>query len=114
LKEEISVELLENILPHGSGIDSDWEFIEHKNGNVTCMNSFHAMTEHGFYDGYMPFKFNVFRRTDGALSFGKVICNENVRVSFFGLRDYLDETIFWHLSKLVWKGGEKACSISGS
>ena len=32
--EEVMLEKLENILPHGSGINGDWSFDILKNGNV--------------------------------------------------------------------------------
>ena len=93
MKKQINVEQLKEILPHGSGIDSDWEFEEHKNGNVTCKNYFHVMNEWGGYDGYMPFKFTLYLNKENKIDFNKLICNENKRISYYGLKFYLEETI---------------------
>ena len=115
-KEIISEERLLEILPSGSGIDCDWNIIIHDNGNVTAKNEFHAMNEAGFYDGYMPFTVKIFRHTKDVLnelkgpSVGKtqvisrigdvdfkLFCNENARASFYGLKEYLNDTINYHL-----------------
>ena len=89
---EIDLERLEDCLPHGSGINSAWEFIQHKNGKVTCINSFHALNESGYYVGYMPFKFTVQACCD-SLVMNRVVCNEKRLVDFHGLREYLEDTI---------------------
>jgi len=92
---EIDPELFIEELPHGSGIDCEWEYTEHKNGKVTFKNYFHAMDEWGGYDGYMPFKFTVFYDPDSdQFDFQRLICDENKRRSFFGLKDYLEDTLY--------------------
>ena len=91
----VTEEKLLDRLPHGRGIDCDWEITFHKNGNITCKNFFHAMTEHGYYDGYMPFTVKIFV-TDGYIDC-KVTCNENRRPSFYGLKEYLNELIYFSL-----------------
>ena len=94
-KIEIDPELFIKELPSGSGIDCEWEYIEHKNGKVTFKNFYHAMNEHGYYDGYMPFKFTVFfNKDDNCFDFGRLLCDENRRKSFFGLKDYLEDTLY--------------------
>lgn len=57
---EITEDFLAEILPHGSGIDADWYINQQKNGSWVCTNSFHAMNENGYYDGWIPFKVNFF------------------------------------------------------
>ena len=94
----LTEDILELILPHGSGIDCDWEFTEHKNGHITCKNYYHAMNENGYYGGYMQFKFVVYL-DNGKPTYNKIICNENARVSFYGLTDYLEDTICQTLSE---------------
>lgn len=48
-------------LPHGSGIDSDWQIVvapmEH-GYSVTCKNSYHAMNSAGMYDDWVDFSFS--------------------------------------------------------
>ncbi len=86
-------------LPHGSGIDCNWEVFERKDGKTTFKNFFHAMDEHGYYDGYMPFQFTV--SFNGREFFASLIrCNENKRRSFFGLKDSLNDTIDYAISTI--------------
>jgi len=119
-KSIISETDLLELLPHGSGIDCDWSIIEHKNGNVTAKNSFHAMNETGMYDGYMDFTVRIFHvkksrvnklkgpcegqyqivAQKGDIDF-KVSCNENKRASFYGLKDYLVDTIDHALRSII-------------
>jgi len=116
---------LRDLLPHGSGIDSEWVITEHKNGNFTCENSFHSMDENGYYDGYMPFTVRLFRHTQnmynplkGPLE-GKIqvvhrkndvdfslSCNENKRRSFYGLKEYLNDTLYHALESVLTKRDE--------
>lgn len=56
----IDEDFLEIELPHGSGIDGDWNIVRQKNGSWVCSNSFHRMNESGFYDGWTPFKVKFF------------------------------------------------------
>ena len=105
-------------LPTGSGIDCEWEIIEHKNGNITAKNSFHAMDQYGYYDGYMDFSIKIFRHKEDIVKYLKgpltgkkqfirrkndidfsVSCNENRKKSFYGLNEYLTDTIHYSLSE---------------
>lgn len=43
-------------LPHGSGIDCNWEWIECEGEYIAFYNSWHAMDSNGFYCGYVPFE----------------------------------------------------------
>jgi len=120
MKSIISETDLLELLPHGSGIDCDWSIIEHKNGNVTAKNSFHAMNETGMYDGYMDFTVRIFRvkksrvnklkgpcegqyqivTQKGDIDL-KITCNESRKASFYGLKDYLEETIHYALKSII-------------
>jgi len=92
---------LESNLPHGSGIGHKWEYVFHKNGNITCRNSYHAMNENGYYDGIMSFKFTIwYNPVDNKLSFNHIVCNENRKNSFYGLKEYLTDNIHWTLSEM--------------
>ena len=44
-----------NILPHGSGIDSEWRISENKD-NIIAENQYETMNEMGYYDVGIPFK----------------------------------------------------------
>lgn len=55
----IDLDALRDALPHGSGIDADWEFRENADGSARCYNAWHAMNEHGYYCGWIPFAFTV-------------------------------------------------------
>lgn len=41
-------------LPHGSGIDSKWNFTLHKD-SIRFYNSYHCMNDTGYYVGYADF-----------------------------------------------------------
>ena len=119
-KSIISETDLLELLPHGSGIDCNWSIIEHENGNVTAKNSFHAMNETGMYDGYMDFTVKIFKvkksrvnklkgpcegqyqvvAQKGDIDF-KVSCNESRKASFYGLKDYLVDTIDHALRSII-------------
>jgi len=58
-KARIDLDALRDALPHGSGIDCDWTFHENRGGSVRCSNAWHAMNDHGYYCGYIPFAFTV-------------------------------------------------------
>lgn len=46
--------LLDDTLPHGSGIDAKWVYTWHVN-KVSAVNSFHRMDENGYYCGWSDF-----------------------------------------------------------
>jgi len=52
------------ILPHGSGIDSDWNLMMASKTRVRCQNAYHCMDEFGGYDGWADFVF-LFDLKDG-------------------------------------------------
>lgn len=91
IQEEIK-QLLIKTLPHGSGIDCDWEFIFHKNGNIDCKNSFHAMNENGYYVKWIPItiKFYRFKRN----IYHKYGIKNEVRYQVIEEKDCLDYKIF--------------------
>jgi hypothetical protein len=53
---EILTKILE-VLPHGSGINSDWHIFMASPTRIRCHNTFHPMDEQGGYDGYADFAF---------------------------------------------------------
>jgi len=109
-------ELLLDILPHGSGIDCDWEFIWYTNGNLDCTNEYHAMwvNKDNYYIGYIPFKVKFFQYKKDVLNRlhkGKIqiiakkgdidykIYAPNHDYRSYGLKDYLQDTISYALEK---------------
>lgn len=116
----IDKENLLNLLPHGSGIDFNWEIIRHKNGNITAKNYFHAMNEYGYYDGIMPFKVLIYRskkdrlnpltgpcagkiqvlERKGDIQF-KIVYNKKRKRSFYELGEYLYDTIRYSLETIL-------------
>jgi hypothetical protein len=57
--------VLENILPHGSGIDYDWSF-EVKGDTIIANNGWHYMNGNGMYVGGMGF--DIVLKSDGSYS----------------------------------------------
>lgn len=119
------------ILPSGSGIDCQWEITTHNNGNITARNSYHAMNQDGYYDGYMPFTVRIFRHkktvwqllkgplegkkqllhTTGDVDY-VIICNDKRRVSFYDLKDYLYQTFDAALKSIITDNGNQTLTIN--
>ena len=62
-------EILLELLPHGSGINCNWEFTWYKNGSLKCSNFYHAMNEHGSYVKFIPISIKFFRHKKNEYSF---------------------------------------------
>ena len=82
-------------LPHGSGIDYDWYCEKQKNGKLACSNAYHVMNENGFYIGSADFsiRFHVDNRKEFRLMFHGSSAQYLNRQ--YGLREYLDDTIYY-------------------
>lgn len=121
LSEEDTIAHLIDSLPHGSGIDYDWQSSVLKNGNVVLSNSFHGMNDGGMYDGNQDFSVILFcHQSDklhplcgpcagqvqvlaraGDVDFKIVNNGGQSRKSWaYGLKDYLYETIGYALSEI--------------
>lgn len=95
--EKINIaEAVERVLPHGSGIDYDWQIDIRSNGDIACKNAYHRMDEYGMYDGIFPFT-AIFRYNgkssfffNGLNAWGSRIAREEM------LKSYLEETVFQH------------------
>lgn len=57
----VDVQKLADCLPHGSGIDGDWNIIIKRSGDVLVHGDYHAMDENGSYDGWRHFRFTLER-----------------------------------------------------
>jgi len=54
VKEKV-LELVAEVLPHGSGIDSEWHLSFSTRTRIRAEASFHCMDENGMYDGWVDF-----------------------------------------------------------
>lgn len=102
---------LPDILPHGSGIDSDWVIEGHAH-HITCRNEFHCMNSDGFYEGYQPFSIILKKGVANYCDCQDVYTD--IAVHFHGnqylaqkhmLREYLGDTIASELSDFIWGFG---------
>ena len=90
--------ILDN-LPHGSGIDYDWMAEKLGNGKIKAHNAYHAMDENGFY--CRVFDFSVTFRPSDPGDFRLMFhgCNPEKVSCGLGLRDYLEETIHYCITR---------------
>lgn len=54
---------LAKALPHGSGLDGNWFVGTNTRGTLVLQTEFHAMDEHGAYDGWRPIRATLRRAT---------------------------------------------------
>lgn len=93
-------EHLMEILPHGSGIDCDWEFSEQKDGKLVCKNSYHVMNDAGYYMGFIDFSIRFHRNRPGNF----ILQFHTNKTGYWwiertNLRTYLDDTLYEALQK---------------
>jgi hypothetical protein len=94
-------------LPHGSGIDADWNYSYNKHtGNATFTNGYHCMHECGMYDGWQDFSLviNIRQLKKGVNNFNLHFINGDYLSRKYYIRDYLEET--FHYSINVFLGVE--------
>lgn len=100
LLQDAREEALLKVLPHGSGINNEWEFVWLKNGKVKAKNAFHCMNDVGYYDGYADFTVVIppLEHTKFKLVFnGRQGQNKNRQ---YLLRDYLEDTLYQTLKEI--------------
>lgn len=87
-----------NFLPHGSGINCDWQMDENRK-YFLFKNSFHTMNENGMYDDYCDFTLKVSKENtrDFELTFQGTKSHYLNRKYF--LREYLEETFAYALEQ---------------
>ena len=93
----LTLDELEKVLPHGSGIDYDWE-LEERGEYIYAKNAYHYMNEYGFYDGILPFTIRF--RKDNLKIFSlhfHVNSAGRYRVNKGGVREYIKDTIYYYL-----------------
>lgn len=99
----LTTQWLEENLPHGSGIDADWH-VDEKSDRFIASNSFHAMDEDGFYDGWADFTVSIPKKKPEQfkLQFNGALA-QRINKKYM-LRDYL-ETTFAETLPDFGKGG---------
>lgn len=83
-------EKIKEILPHGSGIDYNWDIMESEKF-LDCFNSFHVMNESGFYVSIEPFRLRIPKDN---LDNWKLTFSNKYRywIDYCDLRGYLEQT----------------------
>lgn len=101
IDDDRMTEILTDHLPHGSGIDCDWN-IEKSGDNFICKNSWHLMNDIGMCVGFIDFTLEVnmdktedFKITFQTNSKGYYQINKN------GLREYLNDTFHIFFSEYL-------------
>ena len=87
----MNIELIEAILPHGSGINFDWE-INTKGNRLYIHNAWDYMDENGFYDDIFPFVVCFESGVFKYLHFLGCTRKQYRKIEYAGLRDYLEYT----------------------
>jgi len=89
-------------LPYGSGINLDWTINRLKNGKIQAFNSYHVMSEVGFYVGWANFSITF----DPSLPLPELAQTFRLQFhgpqshylnSYYGLREYLDDVVFYSI-----------------
>ena len=95
----MNIELIEAILPHGSGINYDWE-INTKGNRLYVYNAWDYMDENGFYDDIFPFVVCFENGVFKYLHFLGCTRSQYRKIEYAGLRDYL-EIMFVELEEKI-------------
>ena len=83
------VDKIEAILPHGSGVNYDWE-ITTKGNKLYVHNAWDYMDENGFYDDVFPFVVCYENGRFKYLHFLGCTRSQYRKIEYDGLRDYLE------------------------
>ena len=95
------VEAIENVLPHGSGINYDYE-IEQNGKRIYIRNAWDYMDEYGLYDEVFPFVVCYENGNFKYLHFVGCTRTQYRKIEYTDLRDYL-ETLFYDIEKKIAK-----------
>jgi len=90
--KKLLLNYLGDVLPHGSGIDTDWLIKMTSPTRIRCSASYHCMNESGMYDGYVEFSALMDIIDD---DYFKVIFHNRqyYKAEKYGLREQLTDTI---------------------
>ena len=102
------IEAIKDKLPHGSGIDCDWNIQLQKTNyaRFVCKNSFHCMDEYGGYCHWQDFtvivdwKWSKQTHTDHpehSFVLDRLEFNGRLHACAWGLREYLYDTLVYSL-----------------
>lgn len=91
-KKKFTAEILRDILPHGSGINGDWNVYE-KDGKIIAENYYDTMTETGFYD--RPAYFRIIIDKNNPKDFKLQFTDKTSQYlnTKYMLIDYLEDTV---------------------
>ena len=95
------VEAIENVLPHGSGINYDYK-IEQKGKRIYIRNAWDYMDEYGLYDDIFPFIVCYENGRFKYLHFTGCTRNQYRKIKYADLKDYL-EWLFTDIEKKIAK-----------
>ena len=98
VEEDITEQLLD-ILPHGSGINFDYE-IEQKGKRIYIRNAWDYMDENGMYDDIFPFVVCYENNNFKYMHFVNCSRRQYHKIERAGLRDYL-EYVFCELEDKI-------------
>lgn len=90
--EDRLFELLNEFLPHGSGIDCKWTYDFKRADKITARSSYHQMDDNGMYDGWIDFEVSILSNWDIRIK-GKFGRNQDTA-------DYLHETIEYSIRQI--------------
>ena len=99
---------LEELLPHGSGIDYAYE-LDITDKYLIIKNGWHFMNDAGFYMTGFPFTIripivnNTIDWENFKLSF-QVVTSAYYYINGHGIRDYLNELYYYKFSCIYWEG----------
>ena len=88
------IDALKDLLPHGSGINSNWYFQLGNRGIIRAYNTFDAMNETGMYCHYYDFIAYLRQVEPGKFELLNLcILGREYKCCGYGLVDYLSDTI---------------------
>ena len=91
-------------LPHGSGINYNWNGKPLKNGKLKFSTFYDGMHESGYYCHTYPFRFICHINHKLELKLDRLTFSDKLKdCCGYGLRDYLEETLDYFLSQFSLK-----------
>ena len=93
------VEVIENVLPHGSGVNYDYE-IRVTGSRLYVSNRFDAMNEYGVYIGDLPFTVCYKNGKFAYIEFNGLTSRGYYIVNKYAIREYLYELYYEVESKI--------------
>lgn len=88
-------QFIDNLLPHGSGINCEWTIKKESSNSITFANSYQVVHPNGHYVGWVDFSVEFARQSENA------VCMKGIKIHgkrsdslarYYGVRNYLNET----------------------